>query len=84
LDNVQEGFKVKSKISDTEKSSRRKQKNEREPSQLLELNRRKLALQIEILQLEKKLAKENLESINRENKHDKLIAKRENYNQFEV
>ena len=75
---------MKSEISDTEKNSRRKQKNARESNKLLELNRQKLALQIEILQLEKKLAKENLESINRENKHDKLIAKRENYKQFEV
>ena len=64
--------------------SKRRQKNEREYSQLLELNCQQLALQIEILQLEKKLTKEDLQSLNRENKLDRLIAKRESYKQFEV
>jgi GAF domain-containing protein len=52
--------------------------------QLLELNCQQLALQIEILQLEKKLTKEDLQSLNRENKLDRLIAKRESYKHFEV
>jgi GAF domain-containing protein len=52
--------------------------------QLLELNCQQLALQIEILQLEKKLTKEDLRSLNRENKLDKLVARRESYKQFEV
>ena len=64
--------------------SKRRQKNEREYRQLLELNCQQLALQIEILQLEKKLTKENLQSLNRENKLDRLLSKRENYKQFEV
>ena len=64
--------------------SKRRQKNEREYSQLLELNCQQLALQIEILQLEKKLTKEDLRSLNRENKLDKLVARRESYKQFEV
>jgi hypothetical protein len=64
--------------------SKRTQKNEREYRQLLELNCQQLALQIEILQLEKKLTKENLQSLNRENKLDRLLSKRENYKQFEV
>jgi GAF domain-containing protein len=64
--------------------SKRRQKNEREYRQLLELNCQQLALQIEILQLEKKLTKENLQSLDRENKLDRLLSKRENYKQFEV
>jgi GAF domain-containing protein len=52
--------------------------------QLLELNCQQLALQIEILQLEKKLTKEDLRSLNHENKLDKLVARRESYKQFEV
>ena len=52
--------------------------------QLLKLNCQQLALQIEVLELEKKLNKENLQSIQCENKLDRLISKRETYKQFEV
>jgi hypothetical protein len=71
------------------KSLGRKNSSKRRPKiseypQLLELNCQQLALQIEVLQLEKKLNKENLQSIQCENKLDRLISKRESYKQFEV
>ncbi len=63
--------------------SKRRQKLTKYPK-LLELNCQQLALQIEVLQLEKKLNKETLHSLKCENKVDRLVSRRENYKQFEV
>jgi GAF domain-containing protein len=75
---------VKSKTTLSRKNRSKRRQKMSEYSQLLELNCQQLALQIEILQLEKKLTKENLQSLDRENKLDRLLSKRENYKQFEV
>ena len=67
------------------RKNRMKQRSKtNEYPQLLELNRQQLALQIEVLQLEKKLNKQTLQSIQCENKLDRLVSKRESYKQFEV
>jgi len=75
---------VKSNTSSSRKNRSKRRQKMSEYRQLLELNCQQLALQIEILQLEKKLTKEDLRSLNRENKLDKLVARRESYKQFEV
>ena len=75
---------MKSKTTLSRKNRSKRRQKMSEYRQLLELNCQQLALQIEILQLEKKLTKEDLRSLNRENKLDKLVARRESYKQFEV
>ena len=75
---------MKSNTSSGRKNRSKRRQKMSEYRQLLELNCQQLALQIEILQLEKKLTKEDLRSLNRENKLDKLVARRESYKQFEV
>ncbi len=75
---------MKSNTSSGRKNRSKRRQKMSEYRQLLELNCQQLALQIEILQLERKLTKEDLQSLNRENKLDRLITKRESYKHFEV